>query len=263
MSHDLSAHRDVGLQTSLCSIEEYCFSGGRRLETERHDNRQIGILLDGHFQSTGADSFETPAASVIIYPAGSVAGAEFSRCRQHFLWLTFAEQWNIWPGEKGKASPGRPALIRTGAVHRAACQLATALSGPDAKDRLLVDCHVEVLLAALVDGKVGGTDPAPRWLPALLDQIADNGIELDLAALSAVAGVHPSHLSRSFKAKTGLTIGEHRRWLRIQRGARMLRKSRKSIAEIAMACGFHDQPHFCRTFKAATGHTPSHFRAAA
>lgn len=262
MSHDLSAHRDTKFESSFCSIEDYRFTGARSLEAERHDNRQIGILLEGHFQSTGTSDFETPAASVVLYPSESTAGADFSDCTQHFLWLTFKEEWKHWPGERETYS-GRPALTRTGAVHQTACRLATILAGPDAGDRLLLDGYIEALLTALTEIKGNDTDPSPRWLSALLDQIAENGMELDLASLAASAGVHPSHLSRSFKAKTGLTVGEHRRWLRIHRGARMLRKPDRSVAEIAMTCGFHDQAHFCRTFKAATGYTPSGFRASA
>jgi AraC family transcriptional regulator len=40
----------------------------------------------------------------------------------------------------------------------------------------------------------------------------------------------------------------------------MLKNTRLSLTEIAYTCGFADQGHFTRTFKAATGFLPKTFR---
>lgn len=48
--------------------------------------------------------------------------------------------------------------------------------------------------------------------------------------------------------------------MRLQAALR-LKESGVSWAEAAAQGGYHDQPHFDRTFKAMTGRTPSRFRA--
>lgn len=52
-------------------------------------------------------------------------------------------------------------------------------------------------------------------------------------------------------------------WLvhcRVREGERLLRRG-GAPAETALRCGFADQAHFTRAFKAANGVTPARFRA--
>ena len=56
------------------------------------------------------------------------------------------------------------------------------------------------------------------------------------------------------------TVAELARECRLAEAARMLRGTRRPIAEIAAACGFTDQAHLTRRFHAAYGSTPARFR---
>lgn len=76
------------------------------------------------------------------------------------------------------------------------------------------------------------------------------------------AGVSPGRLSRALRDHTGRTFTELLRQWRVQQASDLLRKTDRSIAEIADECGFCDQSYFTRVFKAMKGMTPKQFRDA-
>ena len=82
-----------------------------------------------------------------------------------------------------------------------------------------------------------------------------------LAALSAVAGLTRFELVRRFREQTGLTPHAFQTNIRVARARAML-SAGESIARVAAACGFADQPHLTRTFRRTVGVTPGRFAAA-
>lgn len=102
----------------------------------------------------------------------------------------------------------------------------------------------------------------PAWLRLVRDQLReDPSAPLDLPALAALAGRHPVHLVRAFRAAFGTTPGEFVRRARIERAAGLLATTRRSLLDIALDCGFASAAHFSRAFRAALGTTPSAYRA--
>jgi AraC-like DNA-binding protein len=83
---------------------------------------------------------------------------------------------------------------------------------------------------------------------------------VDLATLAAVAGVPRTRLIRATRRQTGLTPHA---WLmdrRVRSAVRLLRAG-LGPAEVAAACGFCDQSHLNRAFRARVGVPPGAFRA--
>ena len=86
------------------------------------------------------------------------------------------------------------------------------------------------------------------------------GSDVGLRELASEVGLSPSHLSAVFVAAAG--VPPHR-WLlgrRVERARELLRRTRRSITDIALSCGFSSSQHFSTVFKAQEGCTPTCFR---
>jgi AraC family transcriptional regulator len=105
------------------------------------------------------------------------------------------------------------------------------------------------------------TQGPSKWLARVLDWMnAEYSRTLTLTQASEQAGVHPVHVSRSFRHLLGCTFREYLTLIRLQRATDLVKRSSTDITEIAFACGFSDHAHFTRTFKRATGLTPTAYR---
>jgi AraC-like DNA-binding protein len=83
---------------------------------------------------------------------------------------------------------------------------------------------------------------------------------ITIADLAAAASVSIRTLHERFSEELHTTPKDYVRDLRLARAESLLRGTRMPAAEIAEACGFYDQAHFCRLFKRRTGMTPRQFR---
>jgi AraC family transcriptional regulator len=135
------------------------------------------------------------------------------------------------------------------------------------RDRTLTELSVQSLAYDLVgsfDRLEPHEDPtsAPwfRKLRSLLNErYASN---FDIAALARELGVHPVHLSRTFRKSLKVSVGDYVHRRRIQEACRMLQGSDTPIASIAEDLGYVDQSHFSRVFRSITGKTPARYRSA-
>lgn len=81
-----------------------------------------------------------------------------------------------------------------------------------------------------------------------------------LDALSAQAGLTPSHFCRVFKRATGATPHQYVMKARLDRARDLLGQSDLSVAQVAEMTGFTSQSHFTRAFRQYAGQTPSGWR---
>ena len=86
------------------------------------------------------------------------------------------------------------------------------------------------------------------------------GEELVVADLAQHANLSVSQLHREFARRFNITPNRYLREVRIGVARHMLESSQKPLSEIAIECGFYDQSHFSRQFKASTGLSPSDYR---
>jgi AraC-like DNA-binding protein len=79
-----------------------------------------------------------------------------------------------------------------------------------------------------------------------------------LETLATVAGVSPFHLSRLFRAQTGLPPHAYLVHVRVRQAKRLLAQG-ESISQAALVTGFTDQSHLTRWFKRIMGVTPGQY----
>jgi AraC family transcriptional regulator len=104
---------------------------------------------------------------------------------------------------------------------------------------------------------------SPGWLRRCLERVhAEFASRPTIADLAKEAGVHPVHLSRTFRRRYGRTVGEYLNELRVSYACASLAKGRQSLSDLALDLGFADQSHFTRAFGAVVGCSPGSFRTA-
>jgi AraC-like DNA-binding protein len=84
---------------------------------------------------------------------------------------------------------------------------------------------------------------------------------ITLAEAAALARLSKPQLTRIFKKVAGMSFVQYVNHVRLSHGARMLKETRQSVAEIASALGFSDQSYFDRQFRKSFGQSPREFRS--
>lgn len=83
---------------------------------------------------------------------------------------------------------------------------------------------------------------------------------VDVAAIAAMAGLHPNYAMNLFKKRCGLTIRGYLAQLRVTHAQRRLLESDAKIADVALESGFATSSAFYETFTRQVGMTPRAFR---
>jgi AraC family transcriptional regulator len=104
---------------------------------------------------------------------------------------------------------------------------------------------------------------SPDQHARVLDHLGRHfGSNITIEALAREAGLSPSHFSRVFHRTFGETPYQFVMDYRVEQARKMLADPRQPLIDIALRCGFSDQPHFSRIFKRLTGQTPKEYRKA-
>lgn len=84
-----------------------------------------------------------------------------------------------------------------------------------------------------------------------------------ITSLDDIAGyfrITKPYMCNIFKKETTVTISQYLNSVRITRACELLKKSRKSITDIAMICGYSSSMYFCKVFKNIVNMTPNDYR---
>ncbi|MEI8386892.1 MAG: AraC family transcriptional regulator [Verrucomicrobiota bacterium] len=178
------------------------------------------------------------------------------------------------------AARSRPQLLKSLALELVVVMSRAAVeSGADPSEVLGCNFESATALAGLSDEEEVST-----WLCGMLERVMDAirdhkqfpnavllgravafmeenlGEPLDRDSVARAAGLSGSHFSHLIRERTGRTFTDLMAQYRVDRAKTMLRRTGKSIVQIAMECGFEDQSYFSRVFKRYTGTTPRSYR---
>lgn len=85
--------------------------------------------------------------------------------------------------------------------------------------------------------------------------------ELKREEIADLVHFHPVYLSRFFKSRTGTSLSQYIVNRRIEKAKALLSQSELQVSHIVHRLGYYNPSHFTRTFKQATGFTPSQYRS--
>lgn len=90
--------------------------------------------------------------------------------------------------------------------------------------------------------------------------LAHYGERITVGQLAARAHLSASQLQREFRRLFGMSLGHYLLRVRLIMARRRLEDTSAAVGEIALECGFYDQSHFTKAFRAATGLKPLDYR---
>ena len=181
--------------------------------------------------------------TVIWHSAGEIHRDRFCMEGGHLLNLEFREDW-LQSIHVEVAGAEGPRFSRGGRPYSLALSLYRCLNtGCEAPEDLAIELLIPYTRCC--------NDPRqPEWFGQVLELIYDACDEqLTLATAAGIAGVHPVHISRSFRRLLGCTFSEYLGQVRLRRAFDLLRGATKPLVDVALECGFADHPHMCRSFK--------------
>ncbi|HWB01546.1 MAG TPA: AraC family transcriptional regulator [Verrucomicrobiales bacterium] len=104
-------------------------------------------------------------------------------------------------------------------------------------------------------------DPKLGRLAAVVERIRTGYAQpLRVADLAVRAGLSISRMERLMQSVLGVSPRQLLTRQRVEAAAGLLRSTGKALGDIALECGFCDQPTFCRQFKSLTGISPGAYR---
>ena len=252
--------RDV--ETRACRVTEARFSAGDILHAHSHDRPIMAVMLSG--------SFDT-----------AIAGKRFE-CLPDHAWTEPCEERHAnYIGRKGarvlviQPDPGCAGVfdsvgpliegiahVRDPFVSLDARRMLGEMDYVDDMSRLAIDAFmVGMLVRVSRADRTIRVRRAPAWLARVRELLHDEfRTPPSITALSAVAGVTPTHVCHAFKAHFGTTVGEYVRTVRVTWAAEQLRTTDQPLSAIAVAAGYSDQSHFTRETRRFLGARPLEYR---
>ena len=231
------------------------------IPAHRHeDEYQWCLTLEGGFEESAGQRRETCGpGSMLVRPPDCVHADRFTARRGLCLNLFPRRSWLIAHGFDDFTDAYHHQRTRN--AFELGRSIAQELQHADTTGPLAVESLVIDLLTSTARMDAHMRDGRSRWLAAALDRIeGEPSAELTLTSLAADVGISAGHLARAFRSNFGKSVGAYVRERRIARAAALMRQTASSLAAIAAACGFCDQAHFSRAFKAQFGATPAAFR---
>ncbi len=118
------------------------------------------------------------------------------------------------------------------------------------------------LLDTLLLGRMARAAPVSEGIAWAWNTLTRAHGRIRVGALADELGWSQRHFIRCFRDDIGLPPKQFARVLRFQSAVARLRESRPPrLVDLAIDCGYYDQPHFVRDFRQLAGCTPTEFRA--
>ena len=245
-------------------LGEVRYAPGQRVPRHLHPHARFVLVLAGSVTEVrGEETHRYESSTLLFRSAGEPHSYLISKSGATCLIVDVEETWYA------RARQHAPVLTASAAFRRGfVVHLAHRLHGEfrqrDEVSRLVIESIALGMLAEASRRVARAAEgPKPAWLQQARALVEEHFAEpLPLTSVAQRVGVHPVHLSRTFRRFYQTTFAGYVRHVRIEFARRELAASSASLSTIAAAAGFCDQSHFSRLFKQYTGVTPAEYRLA-
>lgn len=245
------------------TISEVRFPGEVEVPSHAHARPIFNFVLSGGYtERWGGDALELEPSALLFHPVGLVHSERFSEGGARCLTLEI-DPSRLGVEEEVYALDGNLALPR-GRWSWVAARCRRELRDADDLSPVVLEGLLRVLLGEVSRSAHSDRDARPpRFVRQAREILAERfDRPPTIARVAEEVGVHPSHLTRTFRRHFGCTPGEYARRVRFERACRLLEETDRPLAAISQAAGYADQSHFTRTFRRRTGTTPGAHREA-
>ncbi len=229
-----------------------------------HEESSFTIVLKGSYQERIVGrSIEHRPGSMLFYPAGEKHSQQFGRHGSHKLIFRPSESC-LELLRDGKIRLPQAPYVGSPCIRAMATRVIKEMRTADTFSAMVIEGSVLELVATF--GRISAADThsqaVPKWLKVCREMLeVQPEASFTHVALAFQVGKHPVHLAKAFRKAYGETIGECQRRSRLSKAESLLQRRNMPLLDIALECGFSNQSHFSRSFKAAFGTTPTVYRA--
>lgn len=234
-----------------------------------HEDLEIIVPLGGrmHFFTEKEDHLIGPEWACLILPE-TRHGFNCLDGEQTFLALFAPKGWlnHLNEGIAGHELPSRGAFVkRDVGLWLQGQQIASELHSAQVGQHSSLSMGMKQLgiyfLRSLTNSESVTPPPESRVLRAIDAILKRYSEPLTVEVLAQELAMSPRNFERHFRQATGSSPRQFLIEARVGAGKEMLRTTKESVMEIALATGFKNPSHFSETFQRLTGLTPSAFRA--
>ncbi len=242
------------------AIQLKSYAPGLVMGAHSHEHSSLILVLSGRYEERirgRSDLAEN--GSLLVYAPGEPHAQRFGAAAVRKLVLDPTAEALGRLGETVRVAQA-PAL-RSRSLAELGQRMARELRTADDFSSLVLCGLSHELIGLSAREQAGRSGALPRKLRLAMDFIREQSQQAFAPeAIAAAVACDAGELARVFRAHLRTTPGEYHRRMRVEHAVALLDVSRHSLVDIAMMCGFSDQPHMTRSFKAQLGITPGLYR---
>ena len=249
------------MNSVFSAIRPSAYKPGIVMGTHVHDDTSFSLVLAGSYEETIRGRSETHGAgALLVCPPGEPHAQRFGAGGVYKLVFTPTSDTLLKLREMARLAEAP--ILRSAAIADTGRRILEELRRDDDFSPLVIEGLSHELVGLFARARSQG-NTVPRILKIAIACLHDeDGAQATLDDIATKVGCDSGALSAAFRRHMGCTLGDYQRRLRVEQAAHLLVSGRLPIAEIAQVCGFSDQPHLNRVFKAQIGTTPAAYRRA-